>query len=70
MSKTKTIIVSWSHTTNPQSPQVIIGGTVLKESDDLVIFRVTFDSEMTLEKHLCLVSRAASQRLSSLRKSW
>ena len=31
---------------------------------------VTFDSKMTFEKHLRLVSRAASQRLGILRKSW
>ena len=33
-----------------------IGGTVLKESDDLVILGVTFDSKMTFEKYLRLVS--------------
>ena len=43
-----------------------IGGTVLKESDDLDIMGVTFDSKMTFEKHLCSVSRAASQRLGIL----
>ena len=53
----------------PQSPALTIGGTVLKESDDLVILGVTFDSKMTLEKHLRSVSRAASQRLGILRKS-
>ena len=42
----------------------------LKESDDLVILGVTFDSKMTFEKHLRSVSRAASQRLGILRKSW
>ena len=47
-----------------------IGGTVLKESDDLVILGVTFDSKITFEKHLRSVSRAASQRLGILRKSW
>ena len=31
---------------------------------------MTFDSKMTFEKHLRLVSRAASQRLGILRKSW
>ena len=31
---------------------------------------MTFDSKMTFEKHLSLVSRAASQRLGILRKSW
>ena len=36
-SKTKTVIVSRSRTNHPQSPQLTIGGTVLKESDDLVI---------------------------------
>ena len=43
---------------------------MLKESDDLVILGVTFDSKMTFEKHLRSVSRAASQRLGILRKSW
>ena len=31
---------------------------------------MTFDSKLTFEKHPRLVSRAASQRLSILRKSW
>ena len=53
-SKTKTMIVSKSHSMHPQSPTLTIGGTVLKESDDL-IFGVTFDSKMTFEKHLCSV---------------
>ena len=35
-------------------------GTVLEESDDLVILGVTFDSKITFEKHLRSVSRAAS----------
>ena len=55
---------------HPQSPPLTIGGTVLKESDDLVIFGVTFDSKMTFEKHLRSVSRAALQRLGILKKSW
>ena len=55
---------------HPQSPPLTIGRTVLKECDDLVILGVTFDSKMTFEKHLCSVSRAASQRLGILRKSW
>ena len=37
VSKTKTMIVSRSHTLHPQSPPLTIGRTVLKESDDLVI---------------------------------
>ena len=51
-SKTKTMIVSRSRTMYPQSPPLIIGGTVLKESDDIVILGVTFDCKMTLEKQL------------------
>ena len=70
MSKTKTMIVSSSRTMHPQSPLLTIGRTVLKESDDLVILWVTFDSKMTFEKHLRSVSIAASQRLGILRKSW
>ena len=55
---------------HPQSPVLTIGGTVLKESDDLVILGVTFDSKMTFDKHLRSVSRASSQWLGILRKSW
>ena len=55
---------------HPQSPPLTIGGTVPKESDNLVIMAVTFDSKLTFEKHLRFVSRAASQRLGILRKSW
>ena len=65
-SKTKTMIVSRSRKMHPQSPPLTIGGTVLKESDDLALVRVTFDSK---QKHLCSASRAASQRLGILRKS-
>ena len=61
-SKTKTMIVSRSRTMHHQSPPFIIGWTVLKESDDLVILGVTFDSKVTFEKHLRSVSIAASQR--------
>ena len=43
---------------------------MLKESVDLDILRVSFDSKMTFEKHLRSVSRAVSQRLGILRKSW
>ena len=68
-SKAKTIIVSMSRTMHPQSPPLTIDRTVLKESDDLVILEVTFDSKLTFGNHLCLVSRAASQRHGILRKS-
>ena len=69
VNKTKTMIVSWSRTMRPQSPPLTIGRTVLKETVNLVILGMTFDSKMASEKHLCSVSRAASQRLDIL-KSW
>ena len=69
-SKTKTMIVSRSHTMHPYSPPLTIGRTLLKESDDLVVLGVTFESKITFEKHLRSVSRAASQVLGILRKSW
>ena len=68
-SKTKTMIVSRSRTMHPQSPPLTIDGTVLKESDDLVVLVVTFDAKI-FEKHLLSVSRAASQRLCILTNSW
>ena len=64
------MIVSRSSTMHPQSYPLTIGVTVLEETDDLVILGVTFDSKMTFEKHLRSFSRAASQRLGILRKSW
>ena len=66
-SKTKTMMVSRSRTMHPQSLTLTIGGTVLKESDDLVILEVIFDSKIIFEKHLRSVSRVASQRLGILR---
>ena len=67
--KTKTMIVSRSSTMHPLSPPLTIGGTVLKQSDDLVILGVTFDAMMTFDD-LRSVSRIASQKLGILRKSW
>ena len=55
---------------HPHSQPLTIGGTVLKQSDDLEILGVIFDSKVTFEKHLRSVSRAAFQRLGILRKSW
>ena len=62
--KTKTMIVSRSRAMHSLSLPLTIGRTVLKESVDLVILRVTF------EKYRRSVSRVASRRLGILRKSW
>ena len=51
------------------SPFTIVE-TVLKESGDLVTLGVTLDSKMYFAKCLRLVSKASSQRLRILRKSW
>ena len=67
-SKINTMVVSRLRTMHPQSALLSIGETVLKKSDD-VILGVTFDSKMTFEKHICSVSRAASQKFGFLKKS-
>ena len=54
-SKTKTMIVSRSRTMHSLSPTLIIGGTVLKESDDLDIVGVTFDSRWLLRSIFALL---------------
>ena len=59
-----------SRTVHPQSTQLPLDGTVLKESADLVTLGVTFDAKITFEKHLRSVSNAAAQRLGIMRKSW
>ena len=43
---------------------------MLKESDDLDIWGVTFNFKITFDKHHCSVSRVASHRLGIIRKSW
>ena len=64
-SKTKTMIVSKPHTMHPQSSPLTIGRTVLKESDDLVILGVTFDSKITFAKHASSLGF-----YSSISKTW
>ena len=55
-SKTNTMIASRSRALHFKLSLLTIGGTVLEKSDDLDIFRVTFDSKMTFESHLRLLS--------------
>ena len=59
------MIVSWSSAIHPVLHPLTIGGTVLKQFDDLDILGVTFDSKMTFGKHLSSASRAASHILVS-----
>ena len=65
-----TMIVSSSRTVHPQSLPIIIGGTVLKESYDLDILGMTFDSKMSFGMHLRSVRIATFQTHGILRKSW
>ena len=69
-SKSKTTIVSMSHTVHPQPTPLTLDRTVMKEFADLAILGVTFDAKMIFEKHICSVSCAAAQRLGIMRKSW
>ena len=48
--KTKTMAVSKSLTVRPQLTPLTLDVTVLKESADLVILGVTFDTKMIFEK--------------------
>ena len=57
------MIVSMSRTMHPQSPPLTIDGTVLKESDDLDILGVSFDSKLTFE---CFFARSPAQLLKDL----
>ena len=61
--KTKTMIVSRSRTMLPQSPALTIGGTVLKDSDDLVTLGVKFDSKILLRS---IFARFPEQLLNAL----
>ena len=69
--KTKTMIVPRSCTVHPRLTPLTLGGTVLKESADIVILGVTIDSKMTFEKPFALfpVPQLRS-RLGIMRKSW
>ena len=67
-SQTMTMIVSRLRIIHPQPTKLTLDGTVLKESDDLVILGVTFDAKMTFENHLHSIYGAADQRLGIMRK--
>ena len=56
VSKTEVLIVSRSSTIHPQSPPLSVGGTVLKQSDDLDILGVIFQSKVNFYMHLRSVS--------------
>ena len=62
------MIVSRSRTLQPQPLPLTLGGTVLKELDDLDILGVTLDPKMTFELLHSSDSRAASQCLGTFRK--
>ena len=62
-SKTKIMIVSRSRTVHPRLTPLTLDGTVLKESDDLVILGVTYDVKMTFEEQLRSVSSATAPSL-------
>ena len=51
---------------HPQSPPLTIGGTVLKDSDDLVILGVTFDSRSLSRNIFALFPEQILKNLVSL----
>ena len=65
-------LILWSspgHTLFIPSTLLILDGTVLNESADVIILDVTLAAKMTFEKLLRSVSWAAAQRLGIMRKS-
>ncbi|MEO1808644.1 MAG: reverse transcriptase family protein, partial [Bacteroidota bacterium] len=68
-SKTKTLLVSRSRTHEPPHPPLCVGDTSLAESEFLNILGVTFDPQMTFEKHLLNVSANAARKLGIVRKA-
>ena len=72
-SKTKTMTVTWSRTIHPQSTSLTLGGTVLKESADLVILEVMFDAKIIISITLLALSlcfQSCSSEAGIMRKSW
>ena len=68
-SKTKTLLISRSRTNFPPHPPLQVDGTLLNESEVLTILGVTFDSHLTFEKHLMIVSANAARKLGIVRKA-
>ena len=64
----ETVLKESDRKQTPKCHSLVKGVTIKCHS--LVILGVTFDSKMTFKKHLRSVSRAPSQRLGILRKSW
>ena len=62
-SKTKTMIVSRSHIIHPQLTPLSIGGTVLKESVDLVILGETFEAKKTFWEAPALCVKCCSSEI-------
>ena len=51
------------HNVSKLSPPLTIGGTVLKESEDLDLLGVTFDFKMTFEKLSSLSFQSSSSKI-------
>ena len=61
--KTKTMMVSRPRTMHPQSLPLTIGGTVLKDSDELDKLEVKFNSKITFQRHFCSFRSSFSKTL-------
>ena len=53
---------------NPTRLDLLFGGTILAETNELVILGVTIDSKLTWKKHVCNIASRAGQKLGALRR--
>ena len=67
--KTKTLLVSRSRTSQPVHGDLILGGCSLSVSDSLKILGIRFDSKLTFEAHIRDVVASASRSLGIMRRA-
>ena len=67
--KTKTMAISRSRTMLPCFPELTLNDIALKETSELIILVVTFDTKLTFELRVWSVASSASQRICLLRRA-
>ena len=69
-SKTQSMIISRSRTSDPPHPALSINNVVLANSSSLKILGVIFDSRLTFELHIRQMVSSASQKIGIIRKGF
>ena len=68
--KTKSFIVSRSHSSNPSHPDIIIGNKPLENVNTMKFLGVIFDSKLTFKNYIDFVSSRASSKIGIIRKAY